>query len=51
MKENLIKLIISCDKQKMGVDSCSQMSPSCSIEDIAEYIVGYLEYIETRKES
>lgn len=38
MKEMLTQLLIECDVQNHDTTSCAQMSPSSSIEEIAEYI-------------
>ena len=41
MKEKIINLLIACDMQEEGVLSSRTLSPSSSIEDIANYIGNY----------
>lgn len=48
MKEQLIKLIIACDKESHGVATHKSMSPSSSVEEIAEYMSEL--YLEKHKE-
>ena len=43
MKEKIINLLVACDMQNEGVLSNRVLSPSSSIEAIAEYISNYLE--------
>lgn len=43
MKEKIINLLVACDMQNEGVLSNRELSPSSSIEEIAEYISDYLE--------
>ncbi len=38
MKEKIIDILISCDWWNHGVASCKEISPSSSIEEIAEYL-------------
>lgn len=42
MKQKLIDLMILCDVRNSNVVSSPQLSPSSSIEEIAEYIVNFL---------
>lgn len=43
MKQKIINLLVSCDMQNSNVLSCKEMSPSSSIEEIAEYICNYFD--------
>lgn len=48
MKEKIINLIIACDMQKEGVLSGRALSPSSSIEEIADYIGDYFKNAENK---
>ena len=48
MKEKIINLIIACDMQSEGVLSSRALSPSSSIEEIAEHMSNYLEKAENK---
>lgn len=39
-KEKIINILISCDWWNHNVQSCKEVSPSSSIEEIAEYLAG-----------
>lgn len=43
MKQKIINLLVSCDMQSSNVLSCNEMSPSSSIEEIAEYICNHFD--------
>lgn len=43
MKEKIIDILISCDWWNHNVKSSKEVSPSSSIEEIAEYIAMALE--------
>lgn len=38
LKEKIINLLVECDMRNANVLSSKSMAPSCSIDEIAEYI-------------
>lgn len=42
IKEKIIELLIECDEYVANVISNEDTSPSCSIQEIAEYLAPYL---------
>ena len=48
MKEKIISLLIECDEKNEMVLSDKSMSPSSSIEEIAEYIGDYFKNTENK---